>query len=289
MSALSKKTIAMLLALLAGAGVAGCDGSTPNGECGLIPPDTANIEDSRRADLLNAFKFAQLEDELTTLHKKNMSSDGNDLLTLRNLVELERMGSRSESLVRMWVDQRPQSFFAQLFAGMFYEDKAQSARGTGYASGVRPEQWQAIKKYSEQANGYLQKAMSLDPKSALPHAIFITLSGKGESVGGRTVLQWQQAADQVDPKNMAARIQSMNYLSPRWGGSFEILDKMVADADKSLSSATEHYLKYNLVIAKASHYEVIEKDKAKAQELYKQAQTICTNSETARAGMLRTY
>ncbi len=289
MSALSKKTIAMLLALLAGAGVAGCDGSTPNGECGLIPPDTANIEDSRRADLLNAFKFAQLEDELNMLHKKNMSSDGNDLLTLRNLVELERMGSRSESLVRMWVDQRPQSFFAQLFAGMFYEDKAQSARGTGYASGVRPEQWQAIKKYSEQANGYLQKAMSLDPKSALPHAIFITLSGKGESVGGRTVLQWQQAADQVDPKNMAARIQSMNYLSPRWGGSFEILDKMVADADKSLSSATEHYLKYNLVIAKASHYEVIEKDKAKAQELYKQAQTICTNSETARAGMLRTY
>ncbi len=268
----------------------GCDSSTvANGECALIPAGVATSDGSRRAELLNAFKFAQLEDELTKLHKKNMSSEGGDLLTLRDLDDLQHQASRSENIVRMWIDQRPTSFFAQLFAGMFYEDKAQSARGHGYAASVRPEQLQSMKKYSEQANAHLQKAISLDPKSALPHAFLIVLSGRGEPVGGRTALQWQEAANQVDPKNMAARIQSMNYLSPRWSGSFEILDKVAADADKSLSSATGHYLKYNVVMAKASHYEVIEKDKAKALALYKQAQEMCSNSETARAGMLRVY
>jgi hypothetical protein len=40
------------------------------GECGLIPSDLATTEGSRRADLLNAFKFEQLESELAKLQKK---------------------------------------------------------------------------------------------------------------------------------------------------------------------------------------------------------------------------
>ena len=277
-----------LVALAAMTTVA-CSETAANGECALIPEDSVGIEASQRADALRAFKFAQVEDELAKLHKKNMSSDGGDLLTLRDLVDLEKLSGSSVNLARMWQDQRPQSFFANMYAGMIYESSAQANRGTGPASSVRPEQWQVIKKNTELANEHLQKAMALEPKSALPHSIFITLAGKSGPVGGRSVQQWQEAADQADPKNMAARIQSMNYLSPRWGGSFEVLDKMVADAGKALSRPTEHYLQYNLVLAKASHEEVIEKDKAKAQVLYKQAQTMCTNSQSARAGVLRTY
>lgn len=179
MKVLSKSALPTLMALVITFSLAGCEGPAGAGECGLIPSDLATIEGSRRADLLNAFKFEQLESELAKLQKKNLSSDGGDLLTLRDLVDLQRMGSRSESLVRMWVDQRPQSFFAQMFAGMFYEDKAQVARGSGHAAGVRPEQWQNMSKYSELANGYLQKAISLDPQSALPHATFIVLAGRG--------------------------------------------------------------------------------------------------------------
>lgn len=73
--------------------------------------------------MLNAFKFEQLESELAKLQKKNLSSDGGDLLTLRDLVDLQRMGSRSESLVRMWVDQRPQSFFRKCLRECFMRTK----------------------------------------------------------------------------------------------------------------------------------------------------------------------
>ena len=283
------KPLHCAMAVLAVAAVVGCTDSAVNGECALIPEDSVGIEASQRSDALRSFKFAQVEDELAKLHKKNMSSDGGDLLTLRDLVDLEKLSGSSENLARMWQDQRPQSFFANMYAGMIYASSAQANRGTGPASSVRPEQWQVIKKNTELANERLQKAMALEPKSALPHSIFITLAGKSGPVGGRSVQQWQDAADQADPKNMAARIQSMNYLSPRWGGSFEILDRMVAQAGKSLPKATDHYLQYNLALAKASHYEVIEKDKSKAQEFFIQAQTMCSNSQSAKAGVLRTY
>ena len=88
---------------------------------------------------------------------------------------------------------------------------------------------------------------------------------------------------------MAARAAAINYLSPRWGGSFEILEQMVDEGKKVLNKETAHYLEYNVVLAKASHYEVIESNLEKAQGYYKQAMEMCENSEAARNGMFRTY
>lgn len=78
-------------------------------------------------------------------------------------------------------------------------------------------------------------------------------------------------------------------MSPRWGGTFEALEQMVSQASARLSKKSAHYLQYNLVLAKASHYETFEGDRAKAQEFYKQASNMCQNSETARKGILRMY
>ena len=150
-------------------------------------------------------------------------------------------------------------------------------------------QWNSVKQLSAKAQPYLQKAMALDARSALPQTMLIGLAAMENQVGGRTAAQWLQAADQADPKNLAARVNALNYLSPRWGGSLEGLDQMVSQAVKSLPSASAGYLQYNLVLAKASHYEVVDKDKSKARALYKQAKDMCDNSEAARAGMVRTY
>lgn len=259
------------------------------GDCALVPSNVATIEESRRADLFQEMKFEELDKQLAQLHKKNMGSEGGDLLTLRVMSALPPHPGGSDALVRMWVDQRPESFFAQLRAGMYYGDQAFSARGSNASSSVNKNQWQKAKQLRDKAVPFLNKAMKLDPRSALPQAILLSLSGIDGEVDGRNTVQWLQAADQADPKNMAARINATRYLSPRWGGSFEQLDQMAATAGKSLSASSTQYLQYNVVIEKASHFEVIAKDKAKAQALYKQAKSMCDNSESARAGIVRTY
>ena len=258
-------------------------------QCALIPTNVATLEGTERADLLSEMKFAELEKDLAKQHKANLAAEGTDLLTLRDLLTVQQLSGNQENLVRMWAAERPQSFFAQLNAGIFYANRAFAARGTGPAASVSSSQSRNLKQLSELATGYAQKAMALDGRSALPQNLLLTLAAATGQADGRTAQQWLQAATQVDPKTMAARISAVNYLSPRWGGSFEQLDDMVAQANKALPAASTHYLQYNVVLAKANHFEVIEKDKAKAASLYKQAKGMCDNSEAARSGIVRTY
>ena len=98
-----------------------------------------------------------------------------------------------------------------------------------------------------------------------------------------------QSGNQIDPKNLFARISARNDLSPRWGGSFDVLDGMAQQSSKTLPSQSARDLQYNLVVAKARHQEVIEKSKPQAHALCKQAQTLCENSSAARDGISRTY
>ena len=67
--------------------------------------------------------------------------------------------------------------------------------------------------------------MALDARSALPQTMLIGLAAMENQVGGRTAAQWLQAADQADPKNLADRVNALNYLSPRWGGSWRAWTK----------------------------------------------------------------
>jgi len=98
-------------------------------QCPLIPDGNATLEESERAALLSEFKFEALDKELARKHKKNLSSSGGDLLTMRDLLGLQQLSLQEENVMRMWADQQPKSFFAQLNAGLYYGNKAFGARG----------------------------------------------------------------------------------------------------------------------------------------------------------------
>jgi hypothetical protein len=264
-------------------------GSVQAASCPLVPSDTASMEGFETGQLLKDGKFEQVEARLEKRHRKNLSSDGGDLLTLRDVYELLQISMRNENLVRMWADQRPQSFFSQFTAGIFYADQASFALGGRPMSQVGKSVLAQAQKFDQTAVGHLQKAMQLDARSALPHSLMLGIAARERQAGGKTPEQWLQAANQADPKNLAARINATIYLSPRWGGSFELLDQMTQQARKSLSSGGAHYLEYNVVLAKASHEEVIANNKPQAQTLYKRAKEMCDNSEKAQEGIVRTY
>ena len=262
-------------------------GNVQAGQCSLIPNDTINIKEYEIQQLLRNGKFLQLEEILEKLHRKNLTSDGGDLLTSRMISLI--LIPQNENSLQMWIDQRPQSFFAQLSTGIFYFNHAAYARGYKFISETSPAQLAEMNKIDEKAVGYLQKAMQLDPHSALPQGVLLGIAAREDEAAGKNAAQWLQAANQADPKNLAARIKAVNFLSPRWGGSFELLDQMVEQAKKSLPSQSNNYLEFEVIMEKASHEEVIVKDKQKAYELYKRAKDMCENSEAAQNGIIRTY
>ncbi|KAJ8136228.1 hypothetical protein OY671_010559, partial [Metschnikowia pulcherrima] len=150
----------------------------------------------------------------------------------------QQSSSQEENVMRMWADQQPKSFFAQLNAGLYYGNKAFGARGEAPASSVTGSQWNSVKQLSAKAQPYSQKAMASDARSDWPQRMSVGWAAMENQVGGRTAAQWRQAADQADPKNSAARVNALNYSSPRWGGSLEGSDQMVSQAVKSSPSAS---------------------------------------------------
>ena len=258
-------------------------------KCPLVPDEAFSLDNIETAELLEDGQFAKAEAALEKQHRKNLASEGGDLLTVRDMVELRQLGLQDENLIRMRADQRPKSFFAQYNAGLFYFNQAGAARGSQTISQTHSSQLENMSKLNKTSIDYLQKAMKLDPRSALPHALLIGIAAREKQAAGKTAEQWLQTANQVDPKNLAARIQAVGFMDPRWGGSFELLDKMVEQARKPLSAQTAHYLQYNLVLAKAEHEEVVTGNKAKAHELYKKGKGMCENSTAAQKGIVRTY
>lgn len=81
---------------------------------------------------------------------------------------------------------------------------------------------------------------------------------------------------------MASPISAINYLSSRWGGVYEFLDDFTAQKVKAVSKASAHYLPYNLVLNKASHYEVVEKTKLRLK-CCSSKRTVCTTNHRQRA------
>jgi len=256
-------------------------------QCPLVPPDSTNAESYHMSDFFRRGKFDDLEKEIAKVHRKNMSISGGDLLTERYIIDM--LAGQNENLVNMWLDAYPKSFFSQLTAGFFYTDRADVIRAGRPLSQVSKNDLKRVSQLNGTAVEHLQKAMELDPHSALPQTILMGVARIEGKALGKTPEQWLDAANQADPKNLSARMNATNYLSPRWGGSFELLDQMAGQAEKSLSAQSEHYLRFNIMMARASHEEVITKNKAKAYELYKQAKGMCENSEKAQDATVRTY
>jgi hypothetical protein len=258
-------------------------------DCALVPSDVANIETFELGEQLREGKFAEVESALLKRHQKNLSAEGGDLLTLRDISEVIQLSGGETNVIRMWADQRAQSFFSQLAAGIYFANNAASVLGGRPTSQATPSQLKTMQGLQQTAETHLQNAIRLDQKSALPHSIMLGIAQTKVPASGQSATQWLQTANSIDPKNLAARINAVNFLSPRWGGSFELLDQMTAQADKSLSTQSAHYLRYNVQLAKASHEEVITKNKSLSHPLYKRALEMCANSKAARDGSIRTY
>lgn len=256
--------------------------------CALVPSGDATLEGVQRAELLRNGDFVKLEAELDRALKQAGKGGRTDLHVLRDLVDLHQLSGRDISLTQAWVELRPQSFFAQLAMGLAYAEQSTYARGERSAAQTSGGQMSEMQRLNQLAEKHLRQAAQLNPRSALPYNGLLQIAAQEGRSGEAGVQQQLQAANRADPANLGARSAAVRYLAPRWGGSFEQLDAMVQDAKPRLPADQWHYLSYNVVLEKASHAEVIERDKQAAAALYREALEMCSNSQVARQGLGRT-
>ena len=137
----------------------------------------------------------------------------------------------SETLKRsidQWLAQAPASAHALTARGMYLVATAQQARGEDTIDNTPAQNIASMRKSLDLAQRDLEKAISLNPRIMPAYSALIyvaKLSGDRE-LAERAIRQ----ATEIDPATFFPRAYLSSMYEPRWGGSFEVMDRLAEEA-----------------------------------------------------------
>jgi len=134
-----------------------------------------------------------------------------------------------ESYLQKWRASNPSSYIASFTLGIFYENVAVQLRGFKYANETTPDQLAGYHEYQEKAQAELESSLHLSTK---PYPTYCELIPTATSDNQKRATYFK-AALQIDPYSLCAWHKYLIQAGPRWGGSTEQMQSLVAQARKS--------------------------------------------------------
>lgn len=131
--------------------------------------------------------------------------------------------------IRQWREKKPTSRTAAFVEALYWYGYAWDARGSGYANSVTPEGWQLFEQRLKKAEAVLIESESYASSNPLWGNIYLRV---GNSLNWSKPKLLEFLHDQVS-KNRDFEpfyFSTVNYLVPKWGGSWELIDAFVKDA-----------------------------------------------------------
>ena len=275
---ISKLVLSCLMAVPLGAAAASA--------CDSRLDDRASMYHSEMSDLLKGGDFQRLEESMKKNYEEIRKEGNGDHLFY--LAAFFTMTSRSGNKgLAEWKRLMPAAFFSNYVSGMKLMRDADEVRVGRSADAMSSKDMEAIRNLQQAARDDFVRAKSANSQRAIVDAALITIDATEN--GPAAIVEQLKKANSSDPMNVSARLAAINYLAPRWGGSFAAMDDVVKQAKTAgLPKSHVEYLTMALENTKASHFEIIEQNVEKAQEHYRKAYDICNKSNFAIDGLERT-
>jgi tetratricopeptide (TPR) repeat protein len=127
-----------------------------------------------------------------------------------------------EADVQRWVQQCPDSYIANLFAGVSKTCLAWIARTAASGASVSEKNANRFLVLLEEAAAFLSRADEINPDDAETCARTIRVY-MGLGVEEESVLSYFNAAANLQPNHLMAHLMMINYLNPKWMGSLEAM------------------------------------------------------------------
>lgn len=179
-------------------------------------------------ELVNRGEIAQLEKIFDESLQRHFSEDdfGDDIHDTFNYL-LTRGDEGIDQLTADWLKQAPDSAYANLARGAYFNGAAWKARGGKFSSETPQDNLRRMSELVEQAIPYFERAISLNPKLMPAYTGMIDMGMMDsrpelEAKGVRGAEKFDAACPELANIRMRA-------ISPRWGGSYE---EMLAYANR---------------------------------------------------------
>jgi tetratricopeptide (TPR) repeat protein len=192
----------------------------------LTPPITAD-DIVLMADL-RARNFDKLEAKLMAYQ----SAAERDVTQEANMVHAFRAFAREDpafdASLQEWVQRSPNSYVAHLARSEFLFARGANARGDKWATETSDEQFQRMKDYFDAGEKEARSALAIDPKLAEAYALLVT--HQRSSGGPEYCVRAAETGIEQVPASFVIRDETTICLKPRWGGSYEAMERFAAQA-----------------------------------------------------------
>lgn len=226
--------------------------------------------------LLRDKKYHALQDMLDDRHARMLTGEFSDRALDRLTGFADSADPALEPLLDEWVRSSQSSFMALLVRGKYYASVGWKKRGTRFSDQTSQDQMDAMGDAFKKAWSDFVASSKKQPQSVLPYPELMQIaSATGNSSEVPGILT---RANALVPQNLIARLMAVRRLSPRWGGSFEATDKILAQAKiEKLNPTDLRRLEFATLQVKAAHFKDVEKRPIEALPYYTQAAKLCNS------------
>ena len=133
-----------------------------------------------------------------------------------------------------WVQRRPGSYAARAARASFFAFRGLRARGAEYYEDTPEENIRAMRTWLEKARADAEASLPMTPKPYVSRRTLMTIA----TVLGRrrdAEANYREAIA-LAPESVDTRIDHMTLLEPRWGGSYDQMEKFVAESRAQLKA-----------------------------------------------------
>jgi tetratricopeptide (TPR) repeat protein len=194
----------------------------------LTPPFTAN-----KAELIQELrdrKFQQLDTQLNSYQKafeENVLEEGN------LAIAFDAFGFTDPALTKIleeWVKNEPSSYPAHLARAQHLLALGWQARGNRFSDKTSEQQLNEMQTLLDESAKEAIAAIKLNPKSSIGYGLIIDAAkGVGSSDG---LNRAYTAGIKNVPLSLSIRVYVMGAIEPRWGGTYEAMEKFGDEAQK---------------------------------------------------------
>lgn len=203
-------------------------------------------------DLLKQRKFAELDAKMNAILAAQQAGRMSDELAHRASSYFFHAEPSWEPPIREWIAQFPRSQAARIALAYHLSGRGWTARGEQFASKTSAEQFAQMEDHFKQALNALDEADARGRKLTLSIAQRIALASSTRALGLNPTLLYREGI-KAHPESLHIRVSYLEKSGPKWGGSFERLQAILAEA-KPLGDADRRYLEYLVYQEVASTY-----------------------------------
>lgn len=188
-------------------------------------------------DLLEKGDYQQLHQILDDYQTQFENGEGGEIEYDNAIRILGNPDPKNKTYFDKWIVVMPDVYTAYLARAYYYHELAWAKRGEGFARDTTDEQFTGMHEAQAYALRDIDKALELNPKLMIAYSTLISIYSTGGS--RKQKFDTLKKALNINPASYIVRRDMLQFLLPKWGGSYQAIEEFLQDTEKHIDQNQE--------------------------------------------------